>query len=357
MEPNVEDWSDKMAIGTYFRNKVQVTEGPEISSNQALETPLVNCDSNQDASKALSDSISDFFMLGKFLPLDRWMSVLNDMLFSLEMASSERHKSSQAPNIDLQVGETEIPTWAEDEFHEKSITYSYIDNPTNTFDAEKRQAVKVWDIVHGNTATKGDILSPNATDKLGVNRFAPLLNENAFSNEETVRSEWVPIDLILPELKEFFKNLQFIGTRIQKKLGSLVRQKTTEGFITREWTIKREIRRLNGFLHRINRNLHSREFGGVVRNGRTQTPSPRNGGINRFLISCEQCPAKVSCNIVQPFGIGCLERKNKSQGKDRCENRDKGHDEDDSRNHFAHEMQNSIKSKHRHRSHSLHKKE
>jgi len=355
MDPRVEDWSDQMALGAIFKNKKIVIEGPEVSLSQALETPLVVCDSNKDASKALSDSMSDFFMLGKNLPLDRWFSVLNDMLFMLERAVSERHKATSTPNKNLQVGETELPTWAEEEFHEKSIMYSYIDNETNTYDAEKRQAVKVWDIVHGNTTCKGDTMSFWAQDfKNGVNIHDPLLDGNGFSNEETVSQEWIPIDVLLPEFKQFFKNLQLIGTRLQNKLGALVRQKSSLGFITREWSVRRDIRRINGFLRRVNRNL-SGILGGEIRTGRSQSPETQQESIQQF--QCEQCPTKVSCNIVKPIGIGCLEQKGQSQGKGRCVNRNNSFDEDEARNHFAHEMQNSKKRQRRHRPHSLHKKE
>lgn len=305
----VEDWTDRVveAQRRYLRLELnhKIVAETIVPEDQARITPLVESDANTNVSKALSDSMSDFFMLGKYLPLDRWFDVLNDMLFNLGRVASERHRSCDVFNPGLDVGETVIPTSAQVKFHEiRNVWLNPVYDPEARYDDEYRRIIKQWDVEHGMLASKGDNAIANSRieavgiKEAGREQEGPCLNENAFSNEETITDEWVPIDIILPELKQFFQLFQLIGEKVQVDLRSLVRQQSSSGFITREWTIKRNLRKLSNFLRRANRHLVDIFY------TRPKAVKPEPGFSCSNCRDREICTGVATCTVFKDGGSG-----------------------------------------------------
>jgi len=182
-----------------------------------------------------SDLMSELFLAAKSLSFDRILALWDEFNFAILKLISSRRKTCEASNPDLKVGETETPTWSEEEFTE--VTKIFSPNPDGS-----RDLIKTWRISHGNTAIKID----------GSTR----LDGRGFSNADEVMSESLPVESSFPELSNFF---EFFGNLVSGFRGlfqTFKRSVSGNGdILSNDWFLARDMRLFKGFMKHLNERL------------------------------------------------------------------------------------------------------
>lgn len=212
-------------------------EDEDLELKPSLEDFVRNSvDSPTNRMHTAAELIAEIFSCAKSMSFDQILAIWDEFNFCITNLLGQRRKTCEASNPDLRVGETELPTWGEVDFVETCKTFSK--NP----DDGKPVLESVKQVLH----------TLPVTDSFGN----PRLNASAFSNEEVIVQQDLPVETIFSQLQEFTELFGDLVTGFRQILRTMKRSVDGNGqILSNDWYIARDVRLFRKFIEQLNKHL------------------------------------------------------------------------------------------------------